>query len=149
MKDQREIDAIRLDAFLPYQITVLADAIARRTATIAETRAGLNLSQWRVIAAIAERPGRTANEVAAVTPMDKGVVSRAVKALLATGLVVRKASQADGRLGHLHLTAKGQDIYARLAGEIREIETALLAGFSHEDQQRLRDCLARLCDEIR
>jgi hypothetical protein len=90
------LEAIRLNDYWPYQVTVLADRIARLTSAIVKREAGLNLSQWRVLAAIAEAPGRTAVEVVNVTPMDKGIVSRATKALLEAGLVVRRASQADG-----------------------------------------------------
>ncbi|HCH63077.1 MAG TPA: MarR family transcriptional regulator, partial [Deltaproteobacteria bacterium] len=38
---------LRLDHYWPYQITVLADRIARRTTRIVKAH-GLNLSQWRV-----------------------------------------------------------------------------------------------------
>ena len=51
---------IRLNEYWPYQVTVLADRIARLTSAIVKREAGLNLSQWRVLAAIAEAPGRTA-----------------------------------------------------------------------------------------
>ncbi len=115
-------DVIALDAFVPYQISVLADLIARRSAAITKS-CGINLSQWRVLAAVADRPGRTANEVTSVTPMDKGIVSRAVKGLLELGLLIRNASQEDGRLAHLFLTPKGRRTYTKLASEIRKIET--------------------------
>ena len=48
--------ALRLDTYWPYQIVVLADIISRRTAAIVKEQADLNLSQWRVLAAIAENP---------------------------------------------------------------------------------------------
>ena len=98
---------LRLDHYWPYQITVLADRIGRRTTRIVKER-GLNLSQWRVLAAVAEMPGRTAVQVVRVTPMDKGIVSRATRGLLDQGLLRREASQTDGRLGHLFLTDEGQ-----------------------------------------
>ncbi|ABI64630.1 MarR family winged helix-turn-helix transcriptional regulator [Maricaulis maris] len=119
------LEAIRLNDYWPYQVTVLADRIARLTSAIVKREAGLNLSQWRVLAAIAEAPGRTAVEVVNVTPMDKGIVSRATKALLEAGLVVRRASQADGRVSHLYLTTKGKGVYAHLR---QAVEAVPLAG---------------------
>ena len=80
---------------LAYQVTVLADQIARRTSSVVK-RYELNLSQWRVLAAVADKPGRTSAEVVTITPMDKGIVSRATKALLTMGLLTRVASQSDG-----------------------------------------------------
>ena len=75
---------LRLDHYWPYQIAVLSDRIARRTTRIVKEH-GLNLSQWRVLAAVAEQPGRTAVEVVRITPMDKGIVSRATRGLLDLG----------------------------------------------------------------
>lgn len=118
-----ERPALRLDTYWPYQIVVLADIISRRTAAIVKDMADLNLSQWRVLAAIAEKPGRTAVEVVQMTPMDKGIVSRATKALLEAGLVRREASQADGRISHLYLTSSGQDLYAQLLPPVEEISS--------------------------
>jgi len=141
-------DILRLDSNVPYQISVLSHRIARETAAITERHGGLNISQWRVMAAVAERPGRTANEVVAITPMDKGIVSRAVKALLDKGMLARKASNEDGRLGHLFLTARGEKKYAALAADIRGIEAELLSGLSGEDAARLRRLIGALCQSF-
>ncbi|MEM8985784.1 MAG: MarR family winged helix-turn-helix transcriptional regulator [Pseudomonadota bacterium] len=135
---------IELDAFLPYQITRLADQIARRTAAIAKRHDGLNLSQWRVLAAVAERPGRTANEVVAVTPMDKGIVSRAVKSLIEMNLISRKASKKDGRISRLFLTVKGRRSYDAMAAEIRGVDETLRAPLSQQEYAHLQDMLQKL-----
>ena len=84
---------------------MLADKIARRTTKIVKEH-GLNLSQWRVLAAIADVPGRTSAEVVGITPMDKGIVSRATRALLDMGLIRRLASQSDGRVGYAPISLR-------------------------------------------
>lgn len=129
-------DALQLDSYWPYQVVVLADRISRRTAAIVKDKADLNLSQWRVLAAIAEKPGRTANDVVRVTPMDKGIVSRATKGLLAAGLLRREASQEDGRVSHLYLTVSGGALYARLLPPVEAIsaEARRLLGQAQEEQ---------------
>ena len=58
---------LELDTYWPYQIIVLAERLSRRTSTIVKQH-GLNLSQWRVLAAIAEVPGRSSVEVVSITP---------------------------------------------------------------------------------
>ena len=138
------IDVIRLETFLPYQISLLADLIARQTAAIAKVHDGLNLSHWRVLAAVAEAPGRTANDVVAVTPMDKGIVSRAVKSLIDMNLLSRKASRDDGRIGHLHLTAKGMRRYAAIAADVRGVERRLRAALSDDEWSALGGMLTAL-----
>jgi len=142
---------IALDDFLPYQLSVLAHKIARRTAGIAREHGLSNLSQWRVLAAIAELPGRTANEVVAVTPMDKGLVSRAVKSLLEQGLVYREASASDGRLGHLFLSVAGGEIYSRIAVEVRKLDQDLQTAVKKDEGRTISKAMTRFIqclDEI-
>lgn len=152
MKDQQTsfgADRIlHLDTYWPYQLTVLADRISRRTARVVKEEAGLNLSQWRVLAAIAEVPGRTSVDVVTITPMDKGLVSRATKTLLEMKLVVRKASQEDGRVSHLYLTAKGKALYQNLIPGVEAVLQRADEALSGEDQQVLRQHLHRLMSVI-
>lgn len=140
--------ALKLDAYWPYQVMVLADRIARRTAAVVRDKAGLNLSQWRVLAALAEKPGRTAVDVVAMTPMDKGIVSRATKALLENGLLLRKASQADGRVSHLYLTGKGEDLYRALRLEVEAVPRQADALLDERQQAAFCDLVKRLAAEI-
>ena len=149
MTSQKENKAaiLKLDQYWPYLVTVLADRIARRTAALVKPE-GLNLSQWRVLAAIAEVPGRTSVEVVTVTPMDKGIVSRATKALLELGLVRRQASQLDGRISHLHLTPSGHEMYHRLMPQVSEVIQLASTSLSEENQNQLSTDLNRILEAL-
>ncbi len=109
---------------------------------------GLNLSQWRVMAAVAEVPGRTSVEVVTVTPMDKGIVSRATKALLSMGLLRREASQLDGRISHLFLTDDGIELYRGMFPEVEDIIRRAQDGLSSADQDQLSQHLGELMKVI-
>ena len=109
----------KLDDNWLYKTSVLADLAARRVSDAIQSACDLNLSQWRVLVAVADRPGRTASEVVDVTPMDKGIVSRAVSVLVERDLLERRASAKDGRLSHLHLTAAGRETYRAVAEQLR------------------------------
>ncbi len=135
---------LSLEDYWPYQMVVLADRISRSTAAVLREHADLNLSQWRVLAAIAEKPGRTAVEVVQMTPMDKGIVSRATKALLDLGLVKRQASQADGRVSHLFLTRKGERLYHDVLPRVETVPAAAQAELSPEDRANLLAMLRKL-----
>ena len=128
---------IHLEDYWPYLVTVISERISRRTSRIVKEEAGLNLSQWRVMAAIGEVPGRTSVEVTTITPMDKGIVSRATKALLEQGLVRRKASQNDGRISYLFLTKKGQRVYNSLVPSVEGILSRAESALSEESQADL------------
>jgi len=144
----KEERILQLDTYWPYQLTVLADRISRRTARVVKEEAGLNLSQWRVLAAIAEKPGRTSVDVVTITPMDKGIVSRATKALLDMKLVVRKASQEDGRVSHLYVTAKGKSLYQTLIPRVEAVLKRAEEILSGDDQIVLGDHLRQLMKVI-
>ncbi|MEP1229515.1 MAG: MarR family transcriptional regulator [Litorimonas sp.] len=118
---------IDLDSFWPFHVVVLADQITRHTLSIVKDEAELNSSQWRVLAAIADKPGRTAAEVVTITPMDKTIVSRAVSSLINTGLIKKTLSQTDKRRSALQITQTGLNIYQKIAARINKtMITALL-----------------------
>lgn len=114
---------IVLDDFWPYQAVVLADQISRHTLSVVREEADLNLSQWRVLAAVAEKSGRSAAEVTAITPMDKTIVSRAVSSLITTGLITKVSDAADKRRSFLSATKSGRAIYTKVA---RRLNAALI-----------------------
>ena len=120
---------IELDAFWPYQIAVLADQVSRYTREVVRQDSNLNLSQWRVLAAVAERPGRTSKDVTAITPMDKTIVSRAVASLIKAGLIEKITDATDRRLISLHTTQSGSDIYTKIAGHLN---TAMVDTFKDQ-----------------
>lgn len=109
---------IELESFWPYQVIALADQINRYTLEVVRSEADINQSQWRVLAAIADQPGRTAAEVTAVTPMDKTIVSRAVSSLMEQGLVEKTPSQGDKRRLTLETTQSGLDTYRTIAAKL-------------------------------
>ena len=82
--------------------------------------AGLNQSQWRVLAAVADKPGRTAAEVTSVTPMDKTIVSRAVHSLIQSGLIKKTPNIDDKRRSSLEMTTLGKERYTIIAKKLNE-----------------------------
>jgi DNA-binding MarR family transcriptional regulator len=135
---------IRLDRFLPYRLAVLSHRLSLALAAIYETSHGLSTPQWRVMAAIADRPGRTAQDVVRMTPMEKATVSRAVSALIARGFLKREADDRDGRASRLVLTDAGRAAYEAIAPKIERAEAELTQGLSDVDRLQLLSLLDRL-----
>lgn len=113
-------DKIHLNDFWPYQVAFLADQIMRHTLNIVKAESDLNTSQWRVLAAVVDTPHCSAADVTAITPMDKTIVSRAVKSLIEDGIIEKKASPQDKRVSQLTATEDGVDIYTRIATRLKE-----------------------------
>lgn len=142
MRDKKP-HPIELESFWPYRIAVLADQIGRYTLRIAKEKAGLNLSQWRVLAAVAEQPGRTAAQVTEITPMDKTIVSRAVSSLIAHGFLTKKAKQNDKKRMQLTPTKAGYEAYSSIA---THLQMTLVDGASTASQHKK---MVSLLDEYR
>lgn len=122
---------LSLDEFWPYQAVVLGDLISKHTHALLKEIGHLNLSQWRVLAAIGDKPGLSAVEVVAKTPMDKGIVSRAVTFLIESNYVRRKIDAADKRKSALFLTPKGKKLHA----QISKAQVQAIASYRSEQVQ--------------
>jgi DNA-binding MarR family transcriptional regulator len=131
------MNPIRLSEFLPYRLAVLSQRLSAALAAVYEQEHGLSAPQWRVMAAVAERPGRTAQEVVRMTPMEKATVSRAVSALIARGLLRREADDRDGRASRLALTDSGSEMYSRIAPAALAVEADIVAALERGGKTRL------------
>lgn len=137
-------DDLRLDAYLPYRLSVASNAVSGLIARSYQDRFGLTVPQWRLICVLAEDGGLTQGQIVARTVMDKVTVSRAAQGLLKRRLVVRSEHQADGRSHVLRLTDEGASLHAEIAPLALAYEAALIAGLAPEEVSLLKRLLTRL-----
>ena len=132
--------------FLPYQLSVAANAVSRAVAngTGYEARFGLSASEWRVLAAVTAAGNPVQAELMAVTGMDKMTISRAVAGLGTHGLITRVRDTADRRMLRLRVTAEGRRIHDVVAVQALDVEARLLAALSPAEAVTLRAALAKL-----
>jgi DNA-binding MarR family transcriptional regulator len=135
---------LRLDDFLPYQLSVTSNAVSQVIARTYETLFGLRVPEWRLIAVLAEEEGLTQQALVARTEMDKMTVSRAAQALTERGLLTRVRHGSDKRSHTLALSADGRALYAQIAPKALEMEARLLADLDAEAVERLKSTLATL-----
>jgi DNA-binding MarR family transcriptional regulator len=135
---------LSLDAYLPYRLSVAANAVSQLIAHAYEGRFGVNIPQWRIIANLADLGPSTPQRLGERVAMDKVTVSRAARDLLKRGMVARHANPEDGRSHFLVLTARGEDLYAAITPFALSFERALLEGWPDGEIQRLHQQLERL-----
>lgn len=80
---------LRLQDYLPYRLSVAANAVSRLIARAYEARFGLKIAQWRLIAVLADEGPLTQQSLCGRTLMDKVRVMRAAQGLVRRGLVRR------------------------------------------------------------
>lgn len=137
---------LRLDAYLPYRLSVASNAVSELISRAYQDRFGLSVPQWRLICVLAEDGALTQGQLVARTVMDKVTVSRAAQGLLKRHLVNRSEHHADARSHVLQLSAQGQRLYAEIAPLALAYEQALISGLSPEEVDGLKRLLSRLQD---
>ena len=133
-----------LEAFLPYRLSVVANHASRLFARRYSETYGLTVPEWRVLAVVGRFGGLSATGVVERTAMDKVKVSRAVRSLLARGLLAREEDAADRRVQRLAMTQAGRALHAGIVPEARGLEAALLDSLAPAERAVLHALLDRL-----
>ena len=135
---------IKLESFLPYRLSVLANVTSNAIAAAYEERFGLTIPEWRVIAVLMRHPGLSAREVAEKSRMDAVAVSRAVNRLLRAGRLRRAVAADDRRRSILQVSAAGAAVYRGVAPLALEFERSLLDTLTSADRAALDRLLGAL-----
>ncbi len=136
--------ALRLESFLPYRLSVLANQVSTQLAAVYAERFDLTIPEWRVMAVLGEVSDVSADFVCDKTRMDRVTISRAVARLLDKRYILRRFRAEDRRRSSLTLSAGGRRVYQQIVPLARRYEDALSAGLSLEDRANLDHLLSLL-----
>jgi DNA-binding MarR family transcriptional regulator/GNAT superfamily N-acetyltransferase len=119
------------------------------TRLIGLLREGINasshtLSEARLIYELATGGPAPASSLCRDLGLDPGFVSRVMKRLEAQGIVQRSPSPADGRRSVISLTAKGQEVFARLDAVSSADAARLLAPLGDRAQAEVVEAMRRI-----
>ncbi|GGA58055.1 hypothetical protein GCM10011490_04910 [Pseudoclavibacter endophyticus] len=130
--------------FAPRLLAMLANIFATTEARSLRRRFGHSITDWRVLSAVARRPGTTAARIAATVLIDKGEVSRSANALARGGYVV----SVDGarRSKHLYLTDEGARLHDQMLPVSMRGQRLVEQTLTPDEFRTLTDLLARLID---
>lgn len=134
---------LRLDQFLPFRLSVASNAVSRSIARAYESRFGLKMTEWRLIAVLAEG-GLTQQAIVERTVMDKVSVSRAAQTIVERRLACREPNPDDARSHLLTLTPEGLRLHAEVAPIALAMEASLLRGMTSDEVAGLHQLLLRL-----
>lgn len=137
-------DTLRLEAFLPYRLVVLAATVSENLAALYSERYGITIPEWRVLATLGQFGRMTARDVGAHARLHKTTVHRAVVALVGRGFIRREPNRADQREAFLSLKPRGRAVYEDLVPTALAFAGRLTEDLSPED----RDALERILDGL-
>ncbi len=133
-----------LDAFLPYRLSVAANAVSTRISNAYRKQFGLKVAEWRLIAILAETGNQTPLMLGERTRMDKISVSRAAAALIARGLLIAENNPQDGRSHLLSLTETGVVLYDEIAPLALATEAQLFSELTRKERGTLEKLLRKV-----
>ena len=141
---EHDSGTLRLEDFLPYRLSVVAEAVSSLFAARYQQRFGLSIPEWRVVAVLGQQGEATTQAVIERTAMDRVRVSRAAIRLEDKGLVERRAVEGDQRARLLRLSRRGRAVYAGIVPLAHSLQDALAEALSAEEQQALGLLLDRI-----
>jgi DNA-binding MarR family transcriptional regulator len=139
-----KIRQLRLENFVPYRLSIAANAVSDVIARAYKTLFGLDVAEWRLIAVLAENEKLSQMGLGAATRMDKVTVSRACVRLINRGLARRETNEKDRREQLLSLSKEGRALYDQVAPKALALEDAILKGFTQRELVSLKSMLERL-----
>jgi DNA-binding MarR family transcriptional regulator len=136
-----------LQDFLPYKLSRLVNDVSAGLLSTYSPSFALNVSQWRMLAAVAQLAPTTVTELTQYSGMDKVTVSRSVREMVERKLMARVLDDNDRRRASITLTAEGRATYQRIAPLAMEYEKNLLDALEDSEKVALNQLVDRLLDQ--
>ena len=134
------------DRFTPRLLALLSNALVWRESMLLRQEFNLGTNDWRVISALATRPGSSATDVSEFLAMNKAMVSKAVNTLIDRHLIVAEDGPRGSR--HLYLTSAGADTHDQMRPISVAGEDIILANLSNKEAKQFREILIKLVGDI-
>lgn len=132
-----EDGVFRLENWLPFEFSFVANRVSSTLARMYKERYGLSVVGWRVLAVLNSESPLSAKQVSERTAMNAVNVSRAVAHLATLGMVRRGSNARDYRQVLLSPSKKGLAAYREVVPLAIAIEEELLRGMQGAERELL------------
>lgn len=140
---------MNLQAFMPYRLAVVSEAVSRSLAAVYAERFNLTRDEWRILAALAARDEIKGAELGGLTTLDKMQVSRALTRMERDGLIERTPDAADRRNLIVRLKPAGRALYRKIVPMAQAREAYLLESLDADERAALGAALDKLLARAR
>lgn len=120
-------------SFVTFRLARLQSSLNAQGAALLKSKSGLSLVEWRLIQTLRMIKNASLTEIADHVQMDKGQLSRKIKAMVEKGLLRTETNKRDQRIQHLTLTAEAEKLSAEMMPFMDARQQHLLANVSVED----------------
>lgn len=136
-------DGFELPRLLGHLERRLCERLVRRLSA-----AGSSLNEWRVLAQLAEGPGRAMSDVSGSLDIPASSATKLVDAMVAANLVYRRGDETDRRKVVIHLAPRGRAAYDQIAPLVHAEQAELATLADEADLRQLRRLLAQLSEQV-
>ncbi len=136
--------AIRLKDFLPYQLSLLASHLALTNNELQWGEHKLSIQEWKVMAIVADAGPVTPVDIRRHGTQDKSTISWAIKRLQKQGLLLKRATPADGRTFEVLLSEAGWAYYDAIGKKARKRAREILGELGSEELRQFQRLVAKL-----
>ena len=136
-------DGFELPRLLGHLERRLCERLVRRLSA-----AGSSLHEWRVLAQLAEGPGRAMSDVAGSLDIPASSATKLVDAMVAANLVYRRGDETDRRKVVIHLAPRGRAAYDQIAPLVHAEQAELATLADEADLRQLTRLLAQLSEQV-
>lgn len=133
-----------LDRYAPYLLATITATLSARASARFRADLGVGVSDWRVIASLAQHPGATASQMVEAVTLDKAAVSRALAGLSSRNLVDAIPGERDPRRKSWFLTEEGWALHDALLDRALEQEAHLTQGISPSELEMCLSVMRRM-----
>lgn len=120
-------------SFVTFRLARLQSSLNAQATAMLKAKSGLSLVEWRLIQTLRMIENASLTELAGLVQMDKGQLSRKIKAMVGRGLLRVETDKRDQRVQHLALTKAAERLSAEVMPTMEARQERLLAEVSAED----------------
>lgn len=129
----------------------LVTDVARLMRTVFDRRVkalGLTRPQWLALVRLKRRPGASQSELADMMEIEKAPAGKIVDRMEEKGWVERRPDPSDRRINRIHLTDRGERIYAAIQPISAATVIDALDSLSPAERDRVTALLGRVKDRL-
>jgi DNA-binding MarR family transcriptional regulator len=123
----------QLTSFVTFKLARLQASLNAQATAILKANAGLSLVEWRVLQTLKQLDLGSLTEIAELTQIDKGQLSRKISSMVKKNLLTQSTSTEDKRAHDLSLTDHAKEICDRTMPIMHARQKQLLANVSDDD----------------
>lgn len=124
-----------------YYLTTITNNMQKIAARVLGSELGLSVTEYIAVATSGAEPGCPPQRVIDIAGLDKSVVSRAIKSLIAKDVLKVVQDENNARKTNLYLTPKGLILHQKGIYMSSDGDNAMLTGFTDEQKKSFIEML--------